>query len=192
MDPFTQELERDALRSYKYKAKYSLFKDEDYADFDHLFMGGEREDRRGMKQTNKNQNAFFNSFFNRAVGNDQRKKFHQMSEEEKAERLEELWDKVKRYTQELMLKARIKKMEEQTMKDITFDMDEDVQEEKEKEEDEEYQPRWYLIEKDGKPCQFWDFMITCIIIYNLFVTPFILVFPDVYQEFDKDTGEWTT
>lgn len=83
-------------------------------------------------------------------------------------------------------------MEEQTMKDITFDMDEDVQEEKEKEEDEEYQPRWYLIEKDGKPCQFWDFMITCIIIYNLFVTPFILVFPSVYQTFDPLTGNYTT
>ena len=77
------------------------------------------------------------------------------------------------------------------MKDITFDMDEDVQEEKEKEEDEEYQPRWYLIEKDGKPCQFWDFMITCIIIYNLFVTPFILVFPDVYQKKD-DQGIYET
>lgn len=66
------------------------------------------------------------------------------------------------------------------MKDITFDMDDDVQVEKEKDEDEEYQPRWYLIEKDGKPCQVWDFFITSIIIYNLFVTPFIWVFPDVY------------
>ena len=51
------------------------------------------------KGSKKNDsNMFFNSFFNRAVGNDQRKKFHQMSEEEKALRLEELWDKVKRYT----------------------------------------------------------------------------------------------
>lgn len=76
------------------------------------------------------------------------------------------------------------------MKDITFDMDEDVQEEKAKEEDEEYQHRWYLIEKNGKPCQFWDFMITCIIIYNLFVTPFILEFPDVYQK-KGDDGTWS-
>lgn len=46
MDYFTLELERDALRSYKYKAKYGLFNDDDYSDFNHLFMGGEREERR--------------------------------------------------------------------------------------------------------------------------------------------------
>lgn len=80
------------------------------------------------------------------------------------------------------------------MKDNTFEFEEDHHEEIEKEEDEDYQPKWYLIEKNGKPCQFWDFMITCIIIYNLFVTPFILVFPDVYQtkNYEKDTYESTT
>lgn len=94
--------------------------------------------------------------------------------------MDELWNIVRLYCKELMLKARFKKLEDQTMKDNTFEFEEENNEEIEKEEDEDYQPRWYLIEKDGKPCQFWDFMITCIIIYNLFVTPFVLVFPEVY------------
>lgn len=117
-----------------------------------------------------------------------------MNEEEKRERLDELWNEVKLYSVEIMLQARFKKLEEQTMKDNTFEFEEDHHEEIEKEEDEDYQPKWYLIEKNGKPCQFWDFMITCIIIYNLFVTPFILVFPDVYQtkNYEKDTYESTT
>ena len=117
-----------------------------------------------------------------------------MNEEEKSERLDELWNEVKLYSVEIMLQARFKKLEEQTMKDNTFEFEEDHHEEIEKEEDEDYQPKWYLIEKNGKPCQFWDFMITCIIIYNLFVTPFILVFPDVYQtkNYEKDTYESTT
>lgn len=188
MDFFTLELERDALRSYKRK-KANGFKDDDDEIFPDFFMGGEKE-RKISK--NSSSNNFFTSFINKRTGFDrQKKKFHKMSQSEIKERTDYLWDVVRRYTKELMLKARIKKLEEQTMKDITFDMDEDVQEEKEKEEDEEYQPRWYLIEKDGKPCQFWDFMITCIIIYNLFVTPFILVFPDVYQDKDQD-GNYVT
>lgn len=63
-----------------------------------------------------------------------------------------LWNCVRDYCKEIMLKARFKKLEDQTMKDNTFEFEEDNNEEIEKEEDEDYQPRWYLIEKDGKPC----------------------------------------
>ena len=114
-----------------------------------------------------------------------------MEDEEKRMHIDELWSKARNYSNKIMLQAKFKKLEEQTMKDNTFEFEEDNQEEV-KEEDEDYQPKWYLIEKDGKPCQFWDFMITCIIIYNLFVTPFILVFHKVYQNCDDETKKCTS
>lgn len=41
--------------------------------------------------------------------------------------------------------------------------------------------RWYLIDTEKNPCKVWDFTITLLIIYNLIVSPYIVVFPDVYM-----------
>ena len=40
---------------------------------------------------------------------------------------------------------------------------------------------WYLIDSDKSFCKFWDFFITILILYELIVVPFVLVFPDLYQ-----------
>lgn len=41
--------------------------------------------------------------------------------------------------------------------------------------------KWYLIDVNSTFCKVWNFLITILIIYTMFVSPFILVFPDVYQ-----------
>lgn len=40
--------------------------------------------------------------------------------------------------------------------------------------------RWYLIDTERTFCKVWDFLITCITIYTLVVTPYIMVFPEIY------------
>ena len=204
MDFFSQELERDALKSFKKKyieprqpgIDYYLQaisnklwgpKDPKEEADPAQFMGGEPASYLDQIRTDPlkdrakhSQRGFYSFIIRKTQGFGEKTKFSQLSPEKKQERLDELWNIVRLYCKEVMLKARFKKLEEQTMKDNTFEFEEENHEEIEKEEDEDYQPRWYLIEKDGKPCQFWDFMITCIIIYNLFVTPFVLVFPEVY------------
>lgn len=47
--------------------------------------------------------------------------------------------------------------------------------------------KWYLIDVNSTFCKVWNFLITILIIYTMFVSPFILVFPDVYQMCD-DSG----
>jgi hypothetical protein len=46
---------------------------------------------------------------------------------------------------------------------------------------------WYLIDTEKSFCKIWNFMITCLIIYSLFVTPYVMVFPDVYMTCDAET-----
>lgn len=38
--------------------------------------------------------------------------------------------------------------------------------------------KWYLIDTEKNPCIVWNFFITLLIIYNLVVFPYIVVFPD--------------
>ena len=42
--------------------------------------------------------------------------------------------------------------------------------------------KWYLIDSERTFCKIWDFMITLLTMYTLFIAPFMLVFPGVYQE----------
>jgi len=41
--------------------------------------------------------------------------------------------------------------------------------------------KWYLIDTEKSFCKVWNFMISILIIYELFVVPFVLVFPDIYN-----------
>lgn len=43
--------------------------------------------------------------------------------------------------------------------------------------DNQHKIKWYLIDTERTFCKVWDFIITCITIYNLVVTPLIMVFP---------------
>jgi hypothetical protein len=41
--------------------------------------------------------------------------------------------------------------------------------------------RWYLIDTERTFCKTWNFLITILTIYNMFVCPFIMVFPEFYS-----------
>ena len=72
-------------------------------------------------------------------------------------------------------------MTESNLKEMMID---DINEEAEEETTAtENQPKlkWYLIDKEKTFCKVWNFMITIIIIYSLFVTPYIFVFPEVFE-----------
>ena len=78
-------------------------------------------------------------------------------------------------------------MTESNLKEMMID---DINEEAEEETTQtESQPKlkWYLIDKERTFCKVWNFMITMLIIYNLFVTPFIVVFPTVYEWCESST-----
>ena len=67
-------------------------------------------------------------------------------------------------------------LKEMMIDDINEEADEEIQ-------SIENQPKlkWYLIDTERTFCKVWNFMITMITIYSLFVVPFILVFSDVYE-----------
>ena len=41
--------------------------------------------------------------------------------------------------------------------------------------------KWYYIEKERTFCKVWNMLITLLLIFNLFVTPYVKVFPEVYE-----------
>lgn len=51
--------------------------------------------------------------------------------------------------------------------------------------------KWYLIDTEKNPCIVWNFFMTLLIIYNLIVFPYIVVFSDVYITKDEATGTYS-
>lgn len=60
-----------------------------------------------------------------------------MTDEEKKLHIENLWEIARKYSNQIMMKSKFKKLEEHTIKDNTFEFEEENQEEI-KEEDEDY------------------------------------------------------
>jgi hypothetical protein len=58
----------------------------------------------------------------------------------------------------------------------------------------ENQPKlkWYLIDTERTFCKVWNFLITILTIYSMFVAPFVIVFHDVYQDYDPETKKYFT
>lgn len=84
MDFFTQELERDALKSYHYKLANGGFDRDDDADDSQqfAFMGGEKENRKQPEKKRRHMGSNFMSFIQKAPGFDRKKQqFHKMTEE---------------------------------------------------------------------------------------------------------------
>lgn len=50
--------------------------------------------------------------------------------------------------------------------------------------------KWYLIDTEKTFCKVWNFIITILIIYSLFVAPYVLVFSDVYNAYDEATDTY--
>jgi len=72
-------------------------------------------------------------------------------------------------------------MTESNLKEMMID---DINEEAEEEtttSEPQQKLQWYLIDRERTFCKVWNLMITMLIIYNLFVAPYILVFKDVYE-----------
>ena len=81
-------------------------------------------------------------------------------------------------------------MAESNLKEMMID---DINEDADEENqiiDSQPKLKWYLIDTERTFCKFWNFLITLLTIYNLFVVPVVLVFPDVYQKYDEQTGEY--
>lgn len=72
-------------------------------------------------------------------------------------------------------------MAESNLKEMMID---DINEDADEENqiiDSQPKLKWYLIDTERTFCKVWNFLITIVTIYTLFVTPFILVFQDVYE-----------
>jgi hypothetical protein len=104
-----------------------------------------------------------------------------MNEQQRKERITHLWAKARRYNNKLRFQARLQKMAESNLKEMMID---DINEDADEENqiiDSQPKIKWYLIDTERTFCKVWNFFITLLIVYNLFVTPFIIVFPDVYM-----------
>lgn len=81
-------------------------------------------------------------------------------------------------------------MAESNLKEMMIDdINEDANEDNQINENQQ-KLKWYLIDTERTFCKLWNFMITCLIIYSLFVTPFVMVFPDVYMYYDAKTDTY--
>ena len=72
-------------------------------------------------------------------------------------------------------------MAESNLKEMMID---DINEDADEENqiiDSQPKLKWYLIDTDRTFCKVWNFLITIVTIYTLFVTPFLLVFQEVYE-----------
>jgi len=114
-----------------------------------------------------------------------------MSEVDKKNRIHNLWDRARKYTNKLMFQTRLQKMADNTNKEDKHNQSDEGDQE---EENQENQPQlsWYLVDTDKPLFKAWDFFITLITIYCLFVTPMILVFPEIYEDSDNEEAPTTT
>jgi hypothetical protein len=113
-------------------------------------------------------------------------KWDTMTPEEREERVKVLWSKARRYNNKLRFQARLQKMAESNLKEMMID---DINEDDDEENqviDAQPKLKWYLIDTERTFCKVWNFMITLLIIYTLFVTPFIITFKHIYMTCDKD------
>lgn len=72
-------------------------------------------------------------------------------------------------------------MTESNLKEMMID---DINEEAEEETttaEPQAKSEWYLIDKERTFCKVWNMIITLLLIYELFVVPYILVFKEVYS-----------
>lgn len=113
-------------------------------------------------------------------GNDYRSRFDNLTKEEKAARIRQLWTKARRFTNKLRLQARLQKMSEQNLREMMIEDIQDDDDEETLNPDNTKKISWYLIDTDRTFCKTWDFLITCLTIYELFVVPVIMVFPELY------------
>lgn len=112
--------------------------------------------------------------------------WYEMTEVEKQNRIAFLWLKAKRYTSKLRFQARLHRLAENNLKETMIDDTNENESAENQVMDHLPKLKWYLIDSERTFCKIWDFIITILIIYNLIMTPFILVFPTVYTTCNID------
>ena len=112
-----------------------------------------------------------------------------MSDEEKKKHIKNLWNKARRYNNKLRFQARLQKMTESNLKEMMIDDLNEEQEEEGTQQDTQPKLKWYLIDRERTFCTVWNFLITILTIYTLFVVPYIVVFPIVYEWCESAEGE---
>ena len=88
------------------------------------------------------------------------------------------------------MQARLQKIADLNLREMHIDDIQSGDDEKEDETDEKDQVAWYLIDTEKPLCRVWNAFIIFVTIYNLIMTPFILVFPEVYQVCDLNAPEY--
>ena len=111
-----------------------------------------------------------------------------MSPEQRKKRIATLWEKARRYNNKLRLQARLQKMAEQNLREMMIDDIQDDDDDENQIVDNQQKIKWYLIDTERTFCKVWDFLITCLTIYNLLATPFIMVFPEIYTTCKPETN----
>ena len=108
-------------------------------------------------------------------------KWDELSREDKDQRIAELWERARRYGNKLRFESRLRKMADSNLKEMMID---DINEDANDANlvaDSQDKIKWYLVDTEKSFCKVWNFMISILIIYELFVVPFVLVFPDIYN-----------
>ena len=72
-------------------------------------------------------------------------------------------------------------MTESNLKEMMIDDIDGEAEEETPQAESQQKLEWYLIDTDRTFCKVWNLLITILTIYTLFVTPFVVVFPTVYE-----------
>lgn len=105
-----------------------------------------------------------------------------MTSEQKNKRIKELWGKARIFHLEVRAAARMQKKYESDIKGLMInDINDDQEEDNEVQTSAHLKVEWYQIHTESTFCKAWDFLIALVTIYTMFVTPYILIFPDVYS-----------
>ena len=156
------------------------------AESENQYMGGQKERRKfksvyGKPKKKTRIQRFLTSIGLGTPEETPQEKWEGLSKEDKQKRIEELWDRARRYGNKLRFESRLKKMADSNLKEMMID---DINEDANDANlvaDSQTKIKWYLIDTEKSFCKVWNFIISMLIIYELFVVPFVLVFPDIYN-----------
>jgi len=162
---------------------------------DQMYEGGKRQKKKSYKKDDNSGGIMSNilsCFGNKSkseMGLDNtQEKWENMTPEQKKERIQQLWSKARRYNNKLRFQARLQKMAESNLKEMKID---DINEDADEENqiiDSQPKLKWYLIDTERTFCKVWNFLITMVTIYTLFVSPYIMTFKSVYLIETKEDG----
>ena len=109
--------------------------------------------------------------------------WHLFNKQQKKERIRELWARARKYTNKIRFVARLQKIQQINLQEMMLD---DITEQNDDETltlESTPKLKWYMLDVERTPVKVWEFLITLLILYSLYITPFIIVFECVYSCF---------